>query len=42
MEGHRNKLFVVWVLKVNDGSANNFDSVSCVCTDFQVAWSQLL
>ena len=40
MEGRLGWLLAVWVYEINDRSADNIDSVSCVCTYLQVAWAQ--
>ena len=40
MEGCLGWLLAVWVYEINDHSADNIDSVSCVHTYLQVARAQ--
>ena len=42
MEGHLGWLLAIWVYEINDCSADNIDSVSCVRTYLQVAQAQFL
>ena len=40
MEGHLSWLLAIWVYEINDCSADNIDSVSCVGSYLQFARAQ--